>query len=70
MSEKKPDFNFFISYTYRKRFGILGTGCISGTAEGMKALYLCELDEIVEFVKSQMPKKYHREMVIMYWKEW
>ena len=70
MSEKRPDFNFFISYTYRKRFGFLGTACISGTAKEMKAFYLCEIDEILDFVKSQIPKKYTKSIVIMYWKEW
>ena len=63
--------NIFISFTYRKRFGILGTSCISGTApEGMKSLYKSEVNEIVDFIKSQMDKKYTNRIVIMYWKEW
>ena len=60
---------FFISFTYRKWFGVMGTGAISGTyEEGVKQLSKSTLSEIILYIKKTVPKT--NKIVPIFWKEW
>lgn len=55
----------FISFTYRKRFGRLGTGCLAGESECEKPFEEYDIDSIIKYIRANTSKHF-RDIVPIY----